>query len=173
VRTQRAADTHTHTHTHCVYLSGSHQSHVNGARVWCACLFAVASKRTTSRHHCVQQPRDTTVRPSVLAADHSTGPWEAAPQAGNVPRNYRARRETVNGFISDQARDATLAPYTLWPCACLSQVGVLSKWMNGSSWLLAETLPLIYPASSYNKQPAFSALTLLAGRQEEHPACKN
>jgi len=27
-------------------------------------------------------------------------------------------------------RDAMLARYVLWPCICLSQVGVLLKWIN-------------------------------------------
>ena len=140
-----------------------------GVRV---CLWS----RQNARHHDTTVFNSLVTRPSVRLSSLPTiqpGHGKRRHKPETFRENYRARRETVNGFISDQARDATLAPYTLWPCACLSQVGVLSKWMNGSSWLLAETLHLIYPASSYYKQPAFRALTLLAGRQEEHPACKN
>jgi len=39
-----------------------------------------------------------------------------------------------------------LALYQLWlgVCVCLSQVGVLSKQMNESRWVLARELPLTY-----------------------------
>jgi len=53
--------------------------------------------------------------------------------------------------ITFYSRDATLAPYWLWPCICPS--------VHHKSVLLS-------------KQLAFSALMLLVGRQEGHPACK-
>jgi len=33
---------------------------------------------------------------------------------------------------------------TLWPCVCLSQIGVLSKRMNESGWFLARKLASTY-----------------------------
>ena len=47
-------------------------------------------------------------------------------------------------------RDAMLARYILWSCVCpsvyLSQVGVLSKQLNGSSWVFfCKELPSTYP----------------------------
>jgi len=30
--------------------------------------------------------------------------------------------------------------HMLWPNVCLSQAGILSKWLNGSSWFLAQRL---------------------------------
>ena len=70
-------------------------------------------------------------------------------------------------------------------CLRLSQVGVLQKCLNESSWFLARELPSTHPTLCYKgiqvspkikELPsgtcAFSTLTLLVGRQEGHPACK-
>jgi len=50
-------------------------------------------------------------------------------------------------------RDAMLARYMLWPClcvsTCLSQVGVLSKQLDRSSWFVAQSLPSACPTLCY------------------------
>ena len=76
------------------------------------------------------------------------------------------------------------------PCVrlCLSQVAVLSKQLNEPSWFWHESFlrPILHHSGTFqNKgtssgtllqtldvESAFSALTLLVGRQEGHPACK-
>jgi len=41
--------------------------------------------------------------------------------------------------------DAMLAWYMLWPCVCLSQVGVLLKWLNIGSCRQHHTIELQFP----------------------------
>jgi len=36
-------------------------------------------------------------------------------------------------------------------CLCLSQVGVLSNWLDELGWFLATRLPVTYPTLCYNK----------------------
>jgi len=40
---------------------------------------------------------------------------------------------------------------TLWPCVCLSQIGVLSKRMNESGWFLAWKLASTHPILFYKE----------------------
>jgi len=56
---------------------------------------------------------------------------------GCIQLGYYPRRYASEGTNYD--------PVSVSLSVCLSQVGVLSKWMDGSSWFLACRLLLIYP----------------------------
>jgi len=48
-------------------------------------------------------------------------------------------------------RDDMLVRVLAMACVCLSQVGVLSKWMDGSSWFLACRLLSTYPTLCFKQ----------------------
>jgi len=51
---------------------------------------------------------------------------------------------SISRSIKEILLNATLAWYMLWSGVTTSQGGVLSKWHNGSSWVLAQRLPSTY-----------------------------
>ena len=58
----------------------------------------------------------------------------------DLSTNFRRRRDAaVTISLFTRAHDTMLARVAMAQCLCLclSQVGVLSKWMDGSSWFLA------------------------------------
>ena len=68
----------------------------------------------------------------------------------------------------------------MYVCTCLYSSACCRRLVGTAMWILqlaSEAVIEIYLVSvfclvSYSAS-AFSALTLLVGRQEEHPACKN
>jgi len=66
-----------------------------------------------------------------------------------------ARRYASSGTSHDPVSSICLS-VCLSVCVCLSQVGVLSKRMNESSWLLAWELPIIYPTNFLKENSGIS-----------------
>ena len=60
---------------------------------------------------------------------------------------YRALQTFAYAYLHFHLCNSMTVWYMLWPChcACLSQVRVLSKWLNGSSWFLEQRLSAAYP----------------------------
>ena len=54
-----------------------------------------------------------------------------------------------------------IAHVSVCPPVCPSQVDVLLKWLDGSSWLLAWKLPSTYPTLCYKEIQASAKLRIL------------
>jgi len=63
------------------------------------------------------------------------------------------RRDAMLACVLAIAR--VCSPVCLW--VCLSQVGVLSEWIYGSSWVLALRHPSTYPTLCYKETRNFTA----------------
>ena len=76
--------------------------------------------------------------------------FRSTQQLENAPRecatlNWDDNKVTVLIFITFLPLCYACAVLAMALCPCLSQVGVLSKWMNESSWFLACELPSTRP----------------------------
>ena len=59
-------------------------------------------------------------------------------------------------------------------CLCLSQVSVLSKWMDGSSWFLASRLLSTYPTLCYKEIQVYTKIRVFpTGTLSQTPDLEN